>query len=125
MMCEIICKLASVIFESACWAFFLKDRHSALCQMNRKTAVKHAPTGAGWAAPAAESLRGLGRQALLFGVQLEAGGVLGGRRDCTGWGPLLPSLSMPGDLEVSVLNSPASVSPFVHADGSTPQPGEN
>ena len=36
MMCEIICKLASVIFEAACWAFFLKDRHCAQCQVNRK-----------------------------------------------------------------------------------------
>lgn len=90
MMCEIICKLASVIFESACWAFFLKDRHSALCQMNRKTAVKHAPTGAGWAAPAAESLRALGRQALLFGVQLEAGGVLGGETALAGGPPAQP-----------------------------------
>lgn len=68
MMCEIICKLASVIFESACWAFFFKDGHGAQCQMNRKAAVKHAPTGAEWAAPAAESLQALGLQELLFGV---------------------------------------------------------
>lgn len=90
MMCEIICRLASVIFESARWAFFLKDRQSAPCQMNRKTAVKHAPTGAGWAAPAAESLRGLGRQALLFGVQLEAGGVWEKRLHWLGATPAQP-----------------------------------
>lgn len=54
MMCEIICKLASVILESACLAFFLRDRQGAQCQMNGKAALKDTPTGAEWAAPAAE-----------------------------------------------------------------------
>lgn len=67
MMCEIICKLASVIFESARQAYFLKDRRGTQCQMNGKATLKGTATGAGRAALAPEGPWALGTE-LLSGV---------------------------------------------------------
>lgn len=70
MMCEIICKLASVISEPACWASFLKDRHSAQCQMGERLPPRPLP----------QRPSGLCLRELLFGVLLEAGDLLEGER---------------------------------------------
>lgn len=76
MMCEIICKLASVISERACWASLLKDRRGAQCRTDGRLPQRTRPQG----------LSGLCLRELLFGVLLEAGDLPEGK---TALGPIL------------------------------------